>query len=91
MPRRIPDYPDAFEPWNYYSSIGSMVSVVAIIVFIIMLYDCIVNTKIADNNPWYVPQYFLDYDNSTRTASTMEWSVPSPTPYHAFDAIPQNA
>jgi hypothetical protein len=39
MPPRIPDYPDAFEGWNYISSIGSMISVVATGVFLYIIYD----------------------------------------------------
>ena len=37
LPRRIPDYPDAFEGWNAISSFGSMVSVVATILFIYII------------------------------------------------------
>lgn len=33
MPRRIPDYPDAFEGWNIIQSYGSIISVVGIILF----------------------------------------------------------
>ena len=33
MPRRIPDYPDAFIGWNSVASFGSMVSIVATILF----------------------------------------------------------
>jgi len=50
MPRRIPDYPDAFATWNDVASIGSMISVVSIIVFFYMLYDLVVyGKKVADN------------------------------------------
>ena len=37
MPRRIPDYPDAYTEWNYISSYGSIVSVVASIFFFVMI------------------------------------------------------
>lgn len=34
MPRRIPDYPDQFAGWNQVSSIGSMMSVLSVIVLL---------------------------------------------------------
>jgi cytochrome c oxidase subunit 1 len=33
MPRRIPDYPDAFMPWNVIQSFGSLLTLVGLIVF----------------------------------------------------------
>jgi heme/copper-type cytochrome/quinol oxidase subunit 1 len=33
MPRRIPDYPDAYSGWNYISSFGSVLSVISSIFF----------------------------------------------------------
>lgn len=38
MPRRIPDYHEAFAEWNHIASMGSMVSVVATIVFLALLF-----------------------------------------------------
>jgi cytochrome c oxidase subunit 1 len=37
MPRRIPDYPDAFTFWNAVASFGSMISVVGLIAFVFAL------------------------------------------------------
>jgi len=38
MPRRIPDYPDAFLPWNIVASAGSLISIVSVIIFVYGLY-----------------------------------------------------
>lgn len=38
MPRRIPDYPDAFSGWNWVASLGSWVSVVSLIIFFAVVY-----------------------------------------------------
>ena len=43
MPRRIPDYPDAFAGWNYVSSVGSIISTVSLVLFIYIMYDQLVN------------------------------------------------
>jgi len=45
MPRRIPDYPEAFSKWNHLASLGSLISVVAIIIFIILFYNSLINKK----------------------------------------------
>lgn len=39
MPRRVPDYPDSFEGWNLVSSFGSIISIVATVLFIYIIYD----------------------------------------------------
>lgn len=39
MPRRIPDYPDVYWSWNYISSVGSLVSVVGVLVFFFTVWD----------------------------------------------------
>jgi heme/copper-type cytochrome/quinol oxidase subunit 1 len=33
MPRRVPDYPDAFYAWNFYSSVGALLSILATLFF----------------------------------------------------------
>jgi len=37
MPRRVPDYPDAYAAYNYWASLGSMISAVSVIFFFVML------------------------------------------------------
>src|ERR1700743_695067 len=58
MPRRIPDYPDAFSGWNAVSSFGSLVSVVATILFGYIIYDIFANQPVSKNNPWENIPYF---------------------------------
>jgi cytochrome c oxidase subunit 1 len=91
MPRRIPDYPDAFEGWNYISSIGSMISVIATFVFLYVIYDMLVSQPAAISNPWGQPAFFMStpsYLKESATRTTLEWTVPSPTPYHAYHMMP---
>lgn len=91
MPRRIPDYADAFEGWNYISSVGSIISVVATAIFLYVVYDMLVNQPVAAANPWGMPQFFTstqEYSNGSQVATSLEWSVASPTPYHAFEMLP---
>jgi cytochrome c oxidase subunit 1 len=38
MPRRIPDYPDAFATWNWVASFGSQITTVGILIFFYVLY-----------------------------------------------------
>lgn len=49
MPRRIPDYPDAFAFFNKISSWGSYVSTLSFIFFLLVLSEAFANK--ADNNP----------------------------------------
>jgi cytochrome c oxidase subunit 1 len=91
MPRRIPDYPDAFAGWNAISSFGSLISVVATVLFGYIIYDIFVNGKEVNNNPWAIPAYFTSlsqYDNEAESANTLEWSLASPIPFHAFNMLP---
>ena len=51
MPRRIPDYPDAFGGWNAIISYGSIVSMVSSLLFIYILYNQLVaGETISENN-----------------------------------------
>ena len=77
MPRRISDYPDAFAGWNFISSIGAFISFGATLFFAAtMLYTLFAGRRAAAN-PW------------GEGATTLEWTVASPPPYHTFEEVPQ--
>lgn len=91
MPRRIPDYPDSFTGWNQVSSFGSLVSVVATMVFGYIVYDILANGEETTDNPWLVPAYFTstsEFWMESPTATSIEFCLESPTPFHAFNSLP---
>tara|TARA_X000001036_G_scaffold234443_1_gene218906 strand:- start:277 stop:1482 length:1206 start_codon:yes stop_codon:yes gene_type:complete len=77
MPRRYADYPDAFAGWNYVSSIGSYISLIGVGVFLLNLLYSFIKKKTAAQNPW------------GEGATTLEWSVASPPPFHTFEELPK--
>jgi heme/copper-type cytochrome/quinol oxidase subunit 1 len=44
MPRRVPDYPDAFYFWNSVSSYGSLMSGLSFLVFLVMIFYALTYT-----------------------------------------------
>ena len=52
MPRRVADYPDAFAGWNYISSIGSYISAIGFIVFLVGIAHAFSRKTVAAANPW---------------------------------------
>ena len=82
MPRRIPDYPDAFAGWNAVASYGSYLSVLSAIFFFYIVYKTLTGNEVCDNNPW-------EFDLLKKKSSyTIEWLLPSPPAYHTFEEIP---
>ena len=77
MPRRIPDYPDAFAGWNYVSSIGAYISVFAAFFFVFVILEAYMRSRKAQKNPW------------GKGATTFEWQLSSPPPFHSFDDLPK--
>ncbi|HTZ80552.1 MAG TPA: cytochrome c oxidase subunit I [Stellaceae bacterium] len=76
MPRRISDYPDAYAGWNLVSSIGSYISYGATLLFVFIVFQTLLAGKRVGNNPW------------GEGATTLEWSVSSPPPFHSYDELP---
>jgi cytochrome c oxidase subunit 1 len=76
MPRRIVDYPDAFAFWNQVSSIGYVVMAFGLVFFFLMLAEAAIRRRKGEANPWGVG------------ATTLEWTLPSPPPFHQFNDPP---
>ena len=76
MPRRIVDYPDAFAGWNMVSSLGSYVSGFGALVFFYGVVQAFLHKKPAGANPW------------GPGATTLEWTLPSPPPFHQYNELP---
>src|SRR5262249_5690374 len=76
MPRRIPDYPDAFAGWTHIASIGAYISYAATLWFVGMTLYTLFAGKRVGANPW------------GEGATTLEWTVTSPPPFHSFDELP---
>ena len=47
MPRRYSDYPDSYIYWNVVARLGSIISVVAVIIFLFILWESIVSHRAA--------------------------------------------
>jgi len=54
MPRRIPDYPDAFLGWNQVASVGSYMSLYALFFFLFIIWVAFFEEKAVENKPNYI-------------------------------------
>jgi len=91
IPRRIPDYPDAYSSWNLVSSFGSIISIISTFLFIYILFNLLSReTNNLTNNYWYVPAFFSgnNFSTTTDSATTLEWSLSSPPAFHSFSTLP---
>jgi len=90
MPRRISDYPDAFAGWNFVSSFGSIVSVIATWLFLYIVYIQLIMGEATSKYPWLTPQFFSDLFQTlfNRNFNSLEWSLNSPPKPHAFVTLP---
>ncbi|MCB1385774.1 MAG: cbb3-type cytochrome c oxidase subunit I, partial [Nitratireductor sp.] len=77
MPRRYVDYPDAFAGWNAVSSWGSYISAFGVLVFLVGIVEAFSKKRVAGDNPW------------GEGATTLEWQLPSPPPYHQWETLPK--
>ncbi len=76
MPRRYIDYPDVFAGWNQVSSYGSYISAIGVLIFLYGVFSAYAKKQQAADNPW------------GEGATTLEWTLSSPPPFHQFNTLP---
>ena len=76
MPRRIPDYNPQFADFNMIASIGAFGFGLSQLIFVWIIFKAIKGGEKAPAKPW-------------EGADTLEWTLPSPAPYHSFETPPQ--
>ena len=76
MPRRYADYPMQFADFNMIASIGAFGFGLSQIIFLVVVLKCIKGGSKAPAKPW-------------DGAEGLEWTVPSPAPFHTFETPPQ--
>ncbi len=76
MPRRYPDYNDAYAGWHFISSLGSYVTFASAILFVFIVFYTIMFGRRVGANYW------------GEGATTLEWTVSSPPPFHTFEELP---
>jgi cytochrome c oxidase subunit I len=78
MPRHYADYPEAFAYWNRISSFGSYITAFATLVFLYGVLDAFLKKRAAEADYWGIPAHL----------QTLEWTLPSPPPFHQFETLP---
>ena len=74
MPRRYSDYPDAFTKWNLVSSVGSIVSFFALLLFILLVWEAFISHR--------------RVSASTHLPTSLEWQEQLPLDYHNLPEAP---
>jgi cytochrome c oxidase subunit 1 len=77
MPRRYADYQDAYAGWNEVASWGYAIMGVGMIFFFVNVIWSLIAGRKAPDNPW------------GEGATTLEWTLSSPPPYHQFETLPK--
>ncbi|MBX9797436.1 cbb3-type cytochrome c oxidase subunit I, partial [Sphingomonas sp.] len=76
MPRRMPDYADGLTTYNEWASYGYAVMLVGMVFFFVNIFYSLVAGRKAPGNPW------------GEGATTLEWTLSSPPPFHQFETLP---
>ena len=82
MPRRIPDYPDAYIYWNSICTIGSCMTIISVFLFIYILFDQLHYKRAYKPYKGYV---WSRYDKPYDTLDSLFTRVPK---YHTYHNLP---
>ena len=77
MPRRIPDYSTQFADWNMVSSVGAFGFGLSQLLLVYILWKTVRGGARATAEVW-----------TDANPQGLEWTVPSPAPYHTFEEAP---
>ncbi|XBQ16332.1 MAG: cytochrome c oxidase subunit I [Oceanicaulis sp.] len=77
MPRRYVDYADGYAFWNLVSSWGYVIMAIGMLIFFALLIEAAIRRRPAEANPW------------GEGATTLEWTLSSPPPFHQFNELPK--
>jgi cytochrome c oxidase subunit 1 len=77
MPRRYPDFPDAFASWHFVASIGAYITAASFLVFLLVVFRTLTVGERVGENYW------------GPGATTLEWTLASPPPFHSFEELPR--
>jgi len=86
MPRRVPDYPDAFAGWNAVATYGSWITSLGAIFFFYVVYR-----TFTDGNRVTVSNVWARTERSAvplAEQTSIEWAVETPPAFHTFDELP---
>ncbi|MEL6297609.1 MAG: cytochrome c oxidase subunit I [Pseudomonadota bacterium] len=76
MNRHYVEYPPGLAFWNQVSSYGSYITAAATLLFFATMAMAMIRAKRTVDNPW------------GEGATTLEWTLSSPPPFHSFDKLP---
>jgi cytochrome c oxidase subunit 1 len=87
FPRRYYDYPDAYTGFNYVSSLGSIISLVAVFLFIYVVYRIFTDAEVVGQNYWASRKFFSTVQ-TIEPVTTLEWVQNSPPTVHTYLELP---
>lgn len=88
MPRRIPQYPDAFVGWNLVSSWGSILSIISVVVALYSVQVQITNGLNEEEEVQTTPDFTESNLMRDQRSSDLELILDRPANFHTFNELP---
>jgi cytochrome c oxidase subunit 1 len=87
FPRRYSDYADGYSYYNYISSMGSIISLVGVFVFLYVIYRLLTDRIVVEGQVWKEAEFF-EYAGESRDSTSLEWIQASPPTVHTYNELP---